>query len=311
MAFACWALAMTGTHWDIAYLVKCALFVEQWFEWCPNGPSWFVFALLPSWILYPFTRKVVVAAEAQFGDLGLWALLLGLWALSFGPALVLLVLHGNITMQQHSDMMFWPPSQMADFAIGMTTAAMVRRRSCLQTGGWPIESSALLADISLSVIVGVVFFLPRPPRTWALHLNGWEPLLDHGLALAIAGFLLGSCTEQEDCKPVGLGAKLLGHPALASLGEMSFEVYIFQRPMHDIFALFFDADSPEVFMVYVLTLWVFAGLYVKYVQAPVDRWLRSKTENWDTVGRHGRIVAGAGHVPEEQVPVLYTDDAVE
>ena len=30
---------------------------------CPNGPSWFIFALLPSWLLYPLSRKMVQYAE--------------------------------------------------------------------------------------------------------------------------------------------------------------------------------------------------------------------------------------------------------
>eukprot|EP00440_Ansanella_granifera_P016511 gb/GFBE01017939.1/.p1 GENE.gb/GFBE01017939.1/~~gb/GFBE01017939.1/.p1 ORF type:complete len:410 (+),score=38.16 gb/GFBE01017939.1/:1-1230(+) len=238
MAFSVYILTRTGTHWEAWYLVRCALFIEQWVSWCPNGPSWFVFALLPSWILYPLTRRVVVNAEERYGGAGLVSLLLGLWAISFGPAICLLAVDGGISMQQHSDMTFWPPAQMADFAIGMTAAALVRRR--MKDSGSFEMRNGLLADGSLLLIVLVVFLVPRPSTTFALHLNAWEPLLDHGLALPIAAFLVGSCSRGQ---PEGLGAKLLAHRALASLGEMSFEVYIFQRPMHDAFGLFFDTCS--------------------------------------------------------------------
>jgi len=135
---------------------------------------------------------------------------------------------------------------------------------------------ALLADGCLLFIILVVFLVPRPPRTFALHLNGWEPLLDHGLSLAIAGFLFGSCSRAD--QPRGLGAKLLAHTALAALGEMSFEVYIFQRPMHDTFLLLFGVDSAEVFMVFVVVLWIFAACYNHFVQAPLDSWIRKRTD---------------------------------
>eukprot|EP00931_Biecheleriopsis_adriatica_P090549 TRINITY_DN64514_c0_g1_i1.p1 TRINITY_DN64514_c0_g1~~TRINITY_DN64514_c0_g1_i1.p1 ORF type:complete len:417 (+),score=85.94 TRINITY_DN64514_c0_g1_i1:69-1319(+) len=273
MAFAVAMLARSGMELDVGYLIRCALFIEQWVKWCPNGPSWFVFVLLPSWILYPLTRRAVEGAETRYGGAGLFALLGGLWVLSFGPAVVLLAVNGTITMQQHSSMTFWPPAQMADFTMGMTTAALVKRAAAGKE-----TCSPLLADASLLLIVLVVFLLPRPEKTWALHLNGWEPLLDHGLALPIAGFLLGSCAQAGE--PGGLGAKLLAHKALASLGEMSFEVYIFQRPMHDAFGLFFETDQMEVFMVYLLVLWIFAGGYCRYVQAPVDAWLKHRTTEW-------------------------------
>eukprot|EP00913_Durusdinium_trenchii_P027921 g26180.t1 len=215
-----WAVYLqhkNGQELQVDYVVRCLCLVEQWVHWCPNGPSWFVFALLPSWILYPLTRKLAF-----------------LFLSSAGPAVYLLLVHGNITMQEHSDMTFWPPSQMSDFVLGMTTAALVRR------GGKYLH---FLADFSLLVVVLVVFLLPRPATTWALHLNGWEPMLDHGLAPLLAAFILGSCADRE--RP-GWCARLLAHPALVSLGEMSFEVYIFQRPVHDTFELFTATDEMDV-----------------------------------------------------------------
>ncbi|CAE7305957.1 CARNS1 [Symbiodinium pilosum] len=240
LLWAAYLLHREGVEVELSYLFRCAIFLEQWFKWCPNGPSWFVFVLLPSWILYPFTRKVLVLAEEKHGGSGLCVVLAGLWIISFGPAVVLLLLQGNITMQQHADMSFWPPAQLADFAIGMAAAAIVRRSRGADAACGTLRPS-VLADSSLLVILLVVFAVPRPRTTYVLHLNGWEPLLDHGLALPIAGFLLGSCMQGTE----GLSARLLRHSALVSLGEVSFEVYIFQRPMHDTLTLFLPTDQME------------------------------------------------------------------
>lgn len=69
---------------DLGYVLRCACFLEQWLRWCPNGPSWFVFALLPSWLLYPWSRKLVQVAE-EHGVPGLLALAFILSAASIGP----------------------------------------------------------------------------------------------------------------------------------------------------------------------------------------------------------------------------------
>ncbi|CAJ1374570.1 unnamed protein product [Effrenium voratum] len=267
-----WSVGLMAYHrqpLEWGYLFRCACFLEQWFNWCPNGPSWFVFALLPSWLLYPATRHLVVYVYENLQGYGLGMLLGGLWMLSVGPAAFLFAAEGNITMQQHADMMFWPPAQMADFVMGMTVAEIVLRGENQRLPRLP-----LAADLSMLAIVLVVFLLPRPASTWALHLNGWEPLLDHGLSILMAVFIAGAVDE-----PTCFG-QLLGHKALSSLGVMSFEVYIFQRPMSDTFDLFLDSTSMEVFLTYLLVLWSFAGLYQKYVQTPFHEWVRRRTSTW-------------------------------
>ncbi|CAL1159500.1 unnamed protein product [Cladocopium goreaui] len=225
---------------------------------CPNGPSWFIFALLPSWLLYPLSRNMVQYAEDRGEGHGLLALAAAAFLVSFGPGLFLLLVNGNITMQQHNDMMFWPPSQLADFLLGMTTAALVRRYKGTRLKG--------LADLSMLLVLLVVFLLPRPPQTYEMHLNGWEPLLDHGLAPLLAAFILGSCVEEDP----GWSGRLLAHPALVSLGDLSFQVYIFQRPMHDTIGLLLSTEEMDVFMAYMVSLWLFAGIYKVFVEDLVD-----------------------------------------
>jgi len=308
LALAVAALAALGEDWgDAWYVTRCALFIEQWVRWCPNGPSWFVFAMLPSWLLYPLTRRVVASVEDRGGAQGLLWFMGALYTVSFGPAVALfLIQRGNITMQQHADMSFWPPAQLADFAMGVATAALVRRRDRRDVDGLDVlvaagssgedscgsdgsgasparRASGLvstrlqrrLADACAAVVVMLVLLLPRPEETVALNLNGWEPMLDHGLAPALSGFLYFAavCGDGEE----SVAARALGHEALVSLGADSFEVYIFQRPVHDIFRLLLDMSATQAFVAYVVALWSFAAAYRRVVQAPVDGFFRRRT----------------------------------
>lgn len=281
MALACCTAAAAGNSLAFWYVVRCFLFVEQWVNWCPNGPSWFVFVLLPSWLLYPLTRRCVLCVERHYRDAGLLSLLLLLWLLSAGPGLGLLALQGgNITYQQHADMTYWPPAQMADFALGVTAAALTKRwRRDPGSELWELGLGRL-ADFSLLVVMVAVFLVPRPKTTYALHPNGWEPLFDHTLSIALAGHLVGSCAP---VKVRSGSVKLLSHRGLVALGANSFEVYIFQRPIHDLFVGQFAAnsDSMEVFMTFLLGLWLFAGLYAHYIQAPLNGWLRAAAEHFE------------------------------
>jgi len=214
-------------------------------------------------------------------------------------------------MHQHHDMSFWPPAQLADFAMGVCIAALVQRR--LREAPAPAEEDAAargeawpgwLADVSLGCVVAVVFCAPRPPGTWAMHLNGWEPMLDHGLAPLFVAFLYGSAVSSRSCS-----VRLLRHEALAGLGAISFEVYIFQRPVHDLFLVFLHADpaSMEAFLAYLLSLWFFAGLYARCVQEPFDRWLKTVSSGWSSppsrdeyvvVGTRGVAAGVAADLPE-------------
>lgn len=311
------------------HVVRCFCFVEQWRplpeNWCPSGPSWFVFALLPAWLLYPVLRTVVLALEERTGCIGLVVAALALYAVSFGPTLWRFLAQGrNVTFAQRAAAMYYPQAQFPDFVIGILAAALARRHqccaaqdsgaanyrqgeevqdtACLGAGefvkGCIIEEEreteeedeqeddddeakpnrarvcALLADASMAFIVGGLCMVPTAcPLYGYCKKNhfGWEPLVDHGFALAIACFLYGSVASGGQ----GIAAGVLGHPALVELGKLSFEVYIFQEPMYKAFGLFTDVHEPEVFMAYLLALFAFAALYVKYAQGPLTEQLHA------------------------------------
>mmetsp|Transcript_67438 Transcript_67438/g.135383 ORF Transcript_67438/g.135383 Transcript_67438/m.135383 type:complete len:273 (+) Transcript_67438:313-1131(+) len=132
-------------------------------------------------------------------------------------------------------------------------------------------SRALLADASFAIMAAAVLLSP-PPATHAECQTDWNALFSHEWALAIAAFLYGSAPAGRG----GLFAQLLSHKALVALGAYSFEVYLFQWVLVAIFHCIFDEWplSSEVFMAFLLTLWLVSGLYVEWVAAPMTRVVR-------------------------------------
>merc|ERR1711963_454789 len=110
---------------------RCLCFLETWRDpedWCPNGLTWTIAALLPSWLLFPFWKRLFAAVEAHSGTQGLVGAMVVLWAIAFGPSLAFFAAGGGwITYRQHLFLYLWPPSQLADFALGMATCALARR----------------------------------------------------------------------------------------------------------------------------------------------------------------------------------------
>jgi len=280
---------LTPSAWTIA---GCLGFVVHWVDpeaWCPAPPSWTVEALLPSWLLYPLTREALARVEARGGGVGLVAVAVALWVVSFGPIVVIFAAQGfHLTWAQYATDFLWPPAQLADFMIGAAAAAIALRHnsnggeeddidgkalqklSCCSRA-WP-AARALMADAAFVAMVATVLLAP-PPKTHAECQTDWNALLSHEWALAIAIFLYGSAPAGYG----GLAARLLGHKALAALGTYSFEVYLFQWTLVAIFhaAVGQWPLSSEVFMAFLLTLWLVSGLYVEWVGAPLTCALRN------------------------------------
>ncbi|CAE7442625.1 unnamed protein product [Symbiodinium microadriaticum] len=179
------------------HMVRCFLFVETWLQpenWCPDGQSWTIAALLPSWLLYPSMKHLVGLMEKKYGALGLLQLLLALWMISAGPSLVVFLLQdGFLTNKQHNLAYLWPPSQMPDFAIGVIAATLAKRHdaSSAKSGLPPAWLRGLLADLSLIIIFAVVLLVPSSG-----YHEGWEPLYNHSLGPLWALFFYGSAASQ-------------------------------------------------------------------------------------------------------------------
>jgi peptidoglycan/LPS O-acetylase OafA/YrhL len=143
----------SGHVGQIGHVFRCFAFVETWLhpaQWCPNGQTWTVAALIPSWLLYPWTRRLISGVERRYAGAGLLALAAGAWVLEFGATLILFVAQGfELSSQQHYWTYTWPPSQLLDFFIGATVAALARhhdKQACAAD-----EAEGRAADVARAV----------------------------------------------------------------------------------------------------------------------------------------------------------------
>lgn len=262
---------------DVWTLVSCVSFVAHWVRpavWCPAPPSWTIEALIPCWLAYPFARRLTDRVDSYGGTSALILLLLALHAISFGPLVYLYFLQdGQLSWGQFATDFMWPPSQLADFTIGVVAALVTKKHeNDLANLCWP----GLLADVSCAGAVALVLCMPIP-ATHAECQRNENALLTHGFALALAAFMFGSSGRGGNG---GLIARLLSHEALVVLGAYSFEVYLFQWPLVSVFHYFFQQWPlpSDAFIAYLLLLWILAGFYVEFLAPPMVRWLRSKSE---------------------------------
>ncbi|CAJ1457965.1 unnamed protein product [Effrenium voratum] len=160
---------------------------------------------------------------------------------------------GTVSWAQFSTSFMWPPAQVADFGLGVLAAELGKGEHDFRL--W----KALIADLAFAASAAAVMLLPVP-GTHAECQEDHNALLSHGCSLAIAVFIYGS--QHGSCV-----AHLLSHPALVALGKYSFEVYLFQWPLQAVLRQLLGQwpFEPDVFMGFLLLLWLLAGLYVEYV----------------------------------------------
>ncbi|KAJ8600234.1 hypothetical protein CTAYLR_001968 [Chrysophaeum taylorii] len=250
------------------HVARCALLVETWLDpqrWCPNGQIWTVAALAPSWVLYPFLLDRI-AKRALIPATVIAALVptcVSLWYV---------VRNGGASELDQAYMYLWPPSQLLDFALGACAAEWAARADISHRHG-------RLADAAFAIVLALSFSAPNPNLDYR---DGYEPLFDHGLAPVLALFLYASAVDGRratylDVNPTSATARMFAHPALTSLGVCSFQVYLFQWPVHAIFGMIgLDTQkngAAENFVAFALTLWLLAALYERYLERPFVAWL--------------------------------------
>jgi peptidoglycan/LPS O-acetylase OafA/YrhL len=208
--------------------------------------------------------------------------------LSLGPTLTTLTLlwrspdHHNLTQSEKNSLYIWPPGMISDFALG-AVAAEIAASHKLST----MRRPGLLADACVLAVFCAVIFAPNPAYEYR---GGFEPLFDHALAPFFAIFLATAATDclettarGESSPPCSFAARLFSHPALCKIGESSFEVYLFQWPLHTLFVgigLHTDQNAGQNFITFVLCLYFIAGLYEATLERPFVKWLRARTEPW-------------------------------
>eukprot|EP00928_Gymnodinium_smaydae_P023018 TRINITY_DN19154_c0_g3_i1.p1 TRINITY_DN19154_c0_g3~~TRINITY_DN19154_c0_g3_i1.p1 ORF type:complete len:525 (+),score=96.79 TRINITY_DN19154_c0_g3_i1:78-1652(+) len=128
----CLLVQHRGFDLDWWHVLRCYAFVEPWrdpADWCPNGQTWTIAALLPSWLLYPLTGKAICLLERRGGLAALGLLVVGLYALSVGPWLFVFCWQGNTIHERQGAWSYeWPPAQLTDFALGVAVAEAAAAR---------------------------------------------------------------------------------------------------------------------------------------------------------------------------------------
>eukprot|EP00928_Gymnodinium_smaydae_P043402 TRINITY_DN29083_c0_g1_i1.p1 TRINITY_DN29083_c0_g1~~TRINITY_DN29083_c0_g1_i1.p1 ORF type:complete len:456 (+),score=96.94 TRINITY_DN29083_c0_g1_i1:79-1368(+) len=259
---------------DLAHLLGCYAFVEPWATPsgdCPNGRTWSLAWLLPSWLLYPFTRKGLQALEARSATCSIALLGLLLWISTLGPALLSpqRQLGSGGSLRRHESLWCFMDG-LVDFALGCVAASLARRyaaRAESEKAGaqWLLGS---LADAAALAILFGCLFCPGPEPAYDAT-DGWELCLRRCCSLLFALFLYASsCPGVESCT-----TRVLRHEALVSLGLYSFEACMFQWPLHETYASLGDLafsqfrhnKNAEGFFFFFITLWVLAGYFVEFV----------------------------------------------
>uniref|UniRef100_A0A7S3JQE2 Acyltransferase 3 domain-containing protein n=1 Tax=Aureoumbra lagunensis TaxID=44058 RepID=A0A7S3JQE2_9STRA len=268
----------------LGHVFRCILFIETWIQpnhWCPNGQTWTVAALVPSWLLYPFfTGPILIKINNQK-----YLICLALFCI-FIPLFQILRLHylhdknNNLFLSSldHNYLYLWPPSQFCDFVLGALSAEISGRH--MDKNKYDVVESNLqtklygnCADICVIIFMIICFFVPNPNLRYR---SGFEPVIfDHGLAPLLAFFLGFSALDSKIRSSIF--GRICSHPALTALGSCSFEVYLFQWPLHTIFTylgLPTNDNNGQNFVAFLLTLWFLSSLYEIYIERPFVAWLR-------------------------------------
>ena len=129
-------------------------------------PLWVIGVLVPCWLVYPLVQRLVVRCEALGGAVGLAALGLTAWGLVTIPMMSIWASQGgHLSFVQHNYFYFWPPSQMAEFMLGVVVSALVLRRERLALETTVAEAEPLLGGEPLA---------PSKKRGMAASLAGYS-----------------------------------------------------------------------------------------------------------------------------------------
>jgi len=277
--------------------ISCFIFVKAWYDPmpdCPNVATWFVASLIPAWLLYPVFLQPFLARASERPPRRLQILTCTAWVASILPMLFLMVANRHwLSWHQVLFTYYWPPAQLADFTLGSCVAALAKKL--------PPSSprSGARADAAIGIVLLTCLLMPLPgvppdwdgPKTWRPgHWMQWEQLSARLASPFLAAFLYFSMKSGSRV------AALLSHPSLVSLGEYTLEVYLFQAPVRNLF-IWLSPPAPmwkglrwgaEVFVAYLLVLWIVAGVFVEHVSKPVQAKVSSATSAWD--GMHLRTL---------------------
>lgn len=191
----------------VTEVVAQAFLVQSWFSdraihFGANGPDWSISVEAFFYALFPLLAFGLLRSFRSAPPRAALATAFGLWVLE---VCVLLPQHVHVNEWR---LYVFPPTRLADFVVGMLLGIAVLRAD--PTARWRLRGTSVemlaLAAIGLSIFVSPL--LPLALRFSAALMPAW--------AFAIYAF----------ASRRGAISRLLAHPVLVRLGEVSFAFYL-------------------------------------------------------------------------------------
>jgi peptidoglycan/LPS O-acetylase OafA/YrhL len=223
-----------GVRTRITEVAAQAALLQSWFpdravHFGGNGPSWSISVEAFFYALFPVLACMLLRAFRTARPPAVLAVAFGVWLLQ---TLSLAPQHAAV-----DDWRFYvfPPGRLADFVVGMLLGIAVLRGN--PTARWRLRGTSMemlaLAAIGLSVFVSPL--LPLALRFSAALMPAW--------AFAIYVFAARR----------GAISRLLEHPALVRLGEVSFAFYLIHLAVIALVTYWIGPSHP-LFMAFAFSL---------------------------------------------------------
>jgi peptidoglycan/LPS O-acetylase OafA/YrhL len=196
-----------GTQTRISEIAAQAVLVQSWFaqgalHFGGNGPSWSISVEAFFYALFPLLAFVMLRGFRSAPPRAVLAAALAVWLLQVA-----------VLSPQHASVDDWrfyvfPPARLADFVVGMLIGVAVLRGN--PAGRWRLRGTSMEMLAVTAVGISIIFspLLPLALRFSAALMPAW--------AFAIYVFAARR----------GAISRVLEHPVLVRLGEVSFAFYL-------------------------------------------------------------------------------------
>ena len=268
-----WQLPNTWLAW---------LMVDAWtFTYSPaNYGNWAMSTFAFFWIIYPWLSSVLTHASNRT---------LALVALSSGlPILTLLTWPCGVRftptyVDMREQIHVFPLVRLPEFIFGAVLAEAIPRLTPHATAR--VERfGGLIADASFVLVVWAAVFWVAPAGPVSVSSVDQRFWFYAGMTLPVGAFILGSSAPPPSRG--GLVARVLAHPLLSVPGAVSFQVFLFQRPMGEVFDALYrwqhgGANAHHkfegaFFVAFFVATWAFAWSFARWVETPVMARVRGK-----------------------------------
>jgi len=256
----------------LAHIFMLQAWIPQTLDW--NQPSWSLSVEAFFYALFPLLLPLIARARRS----GLWLILACSW-LAFAAMLLTLwavgVTQGLTTLWWWGDFVRYVPLfSLPEFIVGVALVLLFVRYGRDAIPVLRNASDDLLRNATIWVVVALLVVLISLPAI------GFSTGDVDGMAI-FAMPLLAALIYLLAFQTGGV-ARLLAHPRLVWLGEISYGVYILHWPVWYLvsgFATTFlhvEVDNFALLIVYLGLVLVAAGLGFKYIERPGRRAIRAR-----------------------------------